>query len=38
MLASHVATAIDPGSFDPRTNGHLSIIQRGLPMFDRLIV
>jgi len=33
-----VATAIYPGSFDPMTNGHLSIIQRGLTMFDRLIV
>ncbi len=31
-------TAIYPGSFDPLTNGHLSIIQRGLTMFDRLIV
>jgi pantetheine-phosphate adenylyltransferase len=33
-----VATAIYPGSFDPLTNGHLSIIHRGLTMFDRLIV
>jgi pantetheine-phosphate adenylyltransferase len=31
-------TAIYPGSFDPLTNGHLSIIQRGLKVFDRLIV
>jgi len=31
-------TAIYPGSFDPLTNGHLSLIQRGLKMFDRLIV
>jgi pantetheine-phosphate adenylyltransferase len=30
--------AIYPGSFDPLTNGHLSIIQRALQMFDRLIV
>jgi pantetheine-phosphate adenylyltransferase len=30
--------AIYPGSFDPPTNGHLSIIQRGLQMFDRLVV
>jgi pantetheine-phosphate adenylyltransferase len=33
-----VATAIYPGSFDPLTNGHLSIIHRGLTTFDRLIV
>jgi pantetheine-phosphate adenylyltransferase len=31
-------SAIYPGSFDPLTNGHLSLIQRGLKMFDRLIV
>ncbi len=31
-------TAIYPGSFDPLTNGHLSLIQRGLKMFDKVIV
>jgi len=31
-------TAIYPGSFDPVTNGHLDIIQRGLEIFDRIIV
>lgn len=30
--------AIYPGSFDPLTNGHLSIIQRGLKVFDGLVV
>ena len=30
--------ALYPGSFDPPTNGHLSIIQRGLQMFDGLLV
>lgn len=30
--------ALYPGSFDPMTNGHLSIIQRGLETFDGLIV
>jgi pantetheine-phosphate adenylyltransferase len=30
--------AIYPGSFDPLTNGHLAIIQRGLNLFDRLVV
>ena len=33
-----MAVAIYPGSFDPLTNGHLSLIQRGLEMFDKLIV
>jgi len=31
-------TAIYPGSFDPITNGHLDLIQRGSRMFDTLIV
>jgi pantetheine-phosphate adenylyltransferase len=30
--------AIYPGSFDPLTNGHTSLIQRGLKVFDGLIV
>ena len=30
--------ALYPGSFDPMTNGHLSIIHRGLKTFDALIV
>jgi pantetheine-phosphate adenylyltransferase, bacterial len=30
--------AIYPGSFDPITNGHLSLIRRGLQIFDKVIV
>jgi pantetheine-phosphate adenylyltransferase len=30
--------AIYPGSFDPLTNGHLSLIQRGLQIFAGLVV
>lgn len=30
--------AIYPGTFDPLTNGHLSIIKRALKVFDKLIV
>ena len=30
--------AIYPGSFDPITNGHLDIIQRGCKTFDKVIV
>ncbi len=30
--------AVYAGSFDPPTNGHLWMIQKGLEMFDRLIV
>jgi pantetheine-phosphate adenylyltransferase len=31
-------TAIYPGSFDPLTNGHLSLVQRSLRMFDKVVV
>ncbi len=30
--------AIYPGSFDPLTNGHVDIIQRGARLFDRIII
>jgi pantetheine-phosphate adenylyltransferase len=32
------SVAIYPGSFDPVTNGHLDLIERGEKMFDKLIV
>jgi pantetheine-phosphate adenylyltransferase len=35
---SRGVVAIYPGSFDPITNGHLDLIQRGSRLFDRLIV
>lgn len=30
--------AIYPGSFDPFTNGHINIIERGVRVFEKLIV
>lgn len=30
--------AIYPGTFDPVTNGHLDLVQRGLMIFDELII
>ena len=30
--------AVYPGTFDPLTNGHLSIIRRGLDVFDTIIL
>ncbi|MDY0191740.1 MAG: pantetheine-phosphate adenylyltransferase [Desulfuromonas sp.] len=35
-MNNHIA--VYPGSFDPITNGHLDIIQRGLKSFDTVIV
>jgi len=31
-------TAVYPGSFDPVTNGHWDVVERGLRLFDRVIV
>ena len=30
--------ALFPGSFDPFTNGHLDVVQRGLELFDEVVV
>ena len=32
------STAVYPGTFDPITNGHLSIVNRALKIFDKLII
>jgi pantetheine-phosphate adenylyltransferase len=32
------ASALYPGTFDPPTNGHIDLIQRGSKLFDHLIV
>jgi pantetheine-phosphate adenylyltransferase len=36
--AMNSSLAIYPGSFDPVTNGHLDLIERGTKIFERLIV
>ncbi len=33
-----MSTAIYPGTFDPITNGHVSIVKSGLVAFGRLVV
>ncbi|RYY00387.1 MAG: pantetheine-phosphate adenylyltransferase [Gammaproteobacteria bacterium] len=37
-MCSPVTTALFPGTFDPVTFGHLDIIERALPLFDKLYV
>jgi pantetheine-phosphate adenylyltransferase len=38
LPSSLMRRAIYPGSFDPVTNGHLDIIQRGCKLFDEIII
>jgi pantetheine-phosphate adenylyltransferase len=38
LPSAQPSIAIYPGSFDPITNGHLDLIQRGSRLFDKLIV
>ena len=38
MTPAGQTVVVYPGSFDPVTNGHLDVIQRGARLFDRLIV
>ena len=33
-----VRTALYPGTFDPITNGHLDIVERGVKLVDRLVI
>ena len=37
-MSNDTRVAFYPGSFDPITNGHVNIVQRGLKIFDRVIV
>ena len=38
MNAAHRRIALFPGSFDPFTVGHESIVERALPLFDEIVV
>lgn len=38
LMAKKFVRAVFPGSFDPITNGHLDVIQRGTKLFDELII
>jgi pantetheine-phosphate adenylyltransferase len=37
-MAKKFVRAIFPGSFDPITNGHLDVVDRGMKLFDELII
>ncbi len=37
-MAKKFVRAIFPGTFDPITNGHLDVINRGIKLFDELVV
>jgi pantetheine-phosphate adenylyltransferase len=37
-MGRSVARAVYPGSFDPITNGHLDILDRGLSLFSEVII
>jgi len=38
MSASRTRTAVYPGTFDPITNGHIDLIDRAAPLFERLVI
>jgi len=38
MPKNAIKIGLFPGQFDPMTNGHLDVIQRGRALFDKLVV
>ena len=38
MASNRSRLAVYPGSFDPLTNGHVDIIERGARLFDRIVL
>ncbi len=38
MSPARTRTAIYPGTFDPITNGHIDLVDRAAPLFERLVV
>jgi len=38
LMVMHTVKAIYPGTFDPLTNGHLDLIERGSKIVDELVV
>ena len=38
MSVARTRMAVYPGTFDPITNGHVDLVQRASPLFERLVV
>src|SRR5690606_34893826 len=38
MSPARTRTAVYPGTFDPITNGHIDLVDRAAPLFERLIL
>lgn len=38
MSAGNPRIAVYPGTFDPLTNGHIDLVQRAVPLFDKVVV
>lgn len=38
MSAARTRIAVYPGTFDPITNGHVDLVDRAAPLFERLVV
>lgn len=38
MTSVRHRTAVYPGTFDPITNGHIDLVDRAAPLFERLVV
>ena len=38
MTVARTRIAVYPGTFDPITNGHIDLVERAAPLFERLVV
>src|SRR5690606_23755801 len=38
LTVAHRRTAVYPGTFDPITNGHIDLVDRAAPLFEKVIV
>lgn len=38
VILATMKTAVFPGSFDPITRGHVDLVHRAIPLFDKIVV